>query len=178
MKFCLSKGNPVVRTLEKWLSMWMSGKVHTWCCKITLTWHDDEMTQTIQTHLLNITDWRFDWPSQCLWLIIGWSRWRLGNSEYDSFVSVTNFYIVNKHVHMKKTPWVWPEHGCNHDIDINMKKWLMEWSIKVGAKSHMISQIQPECMQSSRKTLKGDSEIRCRPKFWKVLQSLQHFKTQ
>lgn len=70
---------------------------------------------------------------------------------------------------MKHKSRVQLEHGHNPDIVTNIKKISVERSRKVGAKTHMSLQGEPECVHTSRKTLNGGSEIGCRPKFWKVL---------
>lgn len=54
-----------------------------------------------------------------------------------------------------------------------MQKLPIERLRNVGEKSHTSSWGEPECVQTSSKTLKGSSEIGCESKFWRVFQPLQ-----
>ncbi len=75
VKVWLLEGDLVVITLAKWLSVWGSEKVHTWTCKHTLTWLDDETNQTIWIVTRNIKteqaithkNTRYKVETQCGW---------------------------------------------------------------------------------------------------------------
>lgn len=84
VKVWLLEGDLVVINSAKWLSVWASEKAYTWTYKHTLTELDDEMTQTMQTNMFNITDWQCERQVQCLWLIVEWPRRCLCNIVYDS----------------------------------------------------------------------------------------------
>jgi len=69
--------NKMTKCVNEW-------KMQMWSYKHTPTWLDDEMTQTIRTHMLNMTDQRCEWQAWNLWLIVDRPWWRLRDNECDS----------------------------------------------------------------------------------------------
>ena len=129
-----------------------------------MTWWRND--QTIQTHMFNMTNW---WCKQPSWLIIHDQDDACTTMNVTPCVSATNSFMENAtNTHEEKTLSItrtWSQAWLRHQ---HAKTW-MQWTSKVDVRTHASSRSEPECVQSSSETLKGGSEIGCRPKFWRVV---------
>ncbi len=174
----LLEGDLVIKDSAKWLSVWVSELMHTWSCEhtVNMNWQQDASNHQDNIYSVWLTNDVSDKHETCD---------RSFNDQGDAFMivhttpflSVTDVYIVNIVCTHELGPCAWLQHGCQCDIVTNMEK-DVQWIVKQGGYKYSTRPHRWAWVLANIKWKpKGGSKIRCKEKFWRALQPLQHLAT-